>query len=137
MEWINFCKTFSKILTEQGIKDNAQAKYTMARMLLKGDALKQFEAKALRVDESNNNFNECMKVMAIHIFPNQALAKQKHYMRCYMKKSQDMKVQQLAANLQEMVDDFKYYPPFVANQALPVDEVINIFEDMMPPKWKQ
>jgi len=48
-----------------------------------------------------------------------------------------MKVQQLAANLQEMVDDFKYYPPFVANQALPVDEVINIFEDMMPPKWKQ
>jgi len=69
MEWINFCKTFSKILTEQGIKDNAQAKYTMARMLLKGDALKQFEAKALRVDESNNNFNECMKVMAIHIFP--------------------------------------------------------------------
>ena len=111
----------------------------MVRTLLKGEVLKQFETentKLMQEWETNDRFLKCMNSVALQMLPKQALAKQKLYMCCYMCKPRKVKVHELAASLNEMVGDLRFFPLFRDNQILPTYEVVDIFEAMMPKKWQ-
>ena len=139
VEWVKFCKTLTHVLKGQGIKENPTAKYTMAQTLLKGEALKSFEVKhkmLMEQSKTNEGFLECMKAVALQVFPKQILAKQKQYMHCYMHKQHEMKVHELVATLNKMMEDLAYFPPFKENQMQLMDKVLDIFKVMMLKEWR-
>ena len=74
-----------KIIAGQNIT-RSQDKFTMARRLLHGDALAVFENSAMGKDQTQNEvFKGMMRELTQHIFPKNALANQKAYLRCSRK----------------------------------------------------
>ena len=110
----------------------------MARMLLQGDALRIFENKAANVgNEMNEHFLQVMQMVTKHVFPWQALVRQKHCMHCMMQKPRTMKVREFGTRVVEMNDQFSFYPPFLMENRLPDDELANIVEAAMPQQWQR
>ena len=57
-------------------------KFEMARRVLYGDALAVFDKEALTlVQEDEENFQKCLKALANHVFPKNALSSQKAWLR--------------------------------------------------------
>ena len=110
----------------------------MAWNLLKGNVVQCFKAAAATHEwEMLAVFNKCTKMLVLQVFPKKTLVKQKQYMWYYMKKPWEMKVQQLAVNLWEIMKDLIYYLLFAVKQVLSEDKTIEFFEFMMPGEWKK
>ena len=75
-EWIQFLKTFEKVVKGQNLT-SAMSKFTKMRMLLQGDALCMFESKATGLQETQDNFIVCKNAVTHHVFPHRALLQQK------------------------------------------------------------
>ena len=75
-EWIQFLKTFEKVVKGQNLMSTT-SKFTMMRMLLQGDALRVFESKATGLQETQDNFIVCKNAVTHHVFPHCALLQQK------------------------------------------------------------
>ena len=65
-EWLVFLKTFTKVIVGQNLT-TGPSKYAMARQLLQGDALREFNNEASQNDtETNANFQDVMKAVTKH-----------------------------------------------------------------------
>ena len=71
-EWIQFLKTFEKVVRGQNLM-SAMSKFTMMRMLLRGDTLHVFESKVTGLQETQDNFIVCKNAVTHHVFPRHAL----------------------------------------------------------------
>ena len=70
----------------------------MASHLLEGDALAKFnELATAEGTETNKHFATVMNNVTIHVFPQQALSLQKHYMRRAMRKQSSIKMREFIA----------------------------------------
>jgi len=135
-EWIHFLKDFKKILNGQSITTPAH-QYAMLRNLIRGDALRVFDAKATYLgDETAEHFSESLKGLTTHIFPLRALVKQKRYMRRHMRKPRELTTRQYAARIVEMSEDLTAFPNFEDSNKFSDDELMDIYENTNPVKWQ-
>jgi len=127
------------ILEGQDIKD-AKNKFSMAERLLHGDALSVFEQSAANKDRNDEEeFDKCIKELANHVFPKNALALQKSWFRrskC-ARKSNDILTRRWVARLQEINMMLEEFPPdYSKEQMLRPEDTMEVLEYGIPNKWK-
>jgi hypothetical protein len=138
-QYIWWKRDLYKILAGQHVT-RAQDKFTMARRLLHGDALSVFEAHAIGKDETKNeDFETVMRGLATHVFPKNALANQKAWLRRskQARKTSDLLTRRWVARIQEinmMLPDFP--PDFDNTQMMRPEDVTEVLEFGIPHKWK-
>ena len=136
-EWLVFVRNLKRIFVGQNITQGA-GKYAMIRRLLLGDTLAAFEKAATATGVENNaNFDVVLKEVTTHVFPRRALTYQKRYMRRHMRKPKTMTTRDFAARVAELNAYLKEFPPFVNNQELPEEEVLDILEFGVPNSWQK
>ena len=110
----------------------------MAHTLLRGDALRVFNRAALEAGmETNEHLQQVMNAVTKHVFPRCTLAKQKRWMCRQLHKPKDMTVRQYVTAIQEMNQDFKYFPDAGDNPFLPEDEMADVVEAGCPTVWQR
>jgi hypothetical protein len=136
-EWLLFQRDLNKIIVGQNITA-APSKYSMARLLLSGEALAVFDTSATEHGNENNaNFILTLQSLTTHIFPQRALAFQKRYMRRYMRKPREMTIRAFAARVAELNAYLLEFPPFDVNQDLDDTEIMDILENGVPNTWSK
>ena len=142
-DWIHLQENLVTMFAGQGV-GTWQGKFTIARQHLQGDALRVFNATAatcLDVDDNpqvdRESFNKSIAAVSRHVFPRNALATQKRWMRKWMRKPLTMTVRQYIARVLEMVQQFKYYPDYKPEFAVTEDEVADIVVSSCPHDWER
>ncbi len=164
-EWLFFNRDLKEVSTGQNVR-NAAGKFALARMLLQGDALAIFENQVLEARkkiekeqaqnqdndeavldlefevedalvETEETFTRALQAVGTNIFPQGALRVQKRYMRKFMKKPKKLTIRQFATRTRELNGYLDLFPPYNCGQSLPEDELIDIFEAAIPPKWQK
>ena len=80
-EWLEFQAKIKLIWNGNGLTTGL-AQYNLACSLLKGDALRVFNAKATDLGpETVPHMTQCLQAVTLHVFPSQSLRRQKRYMR--------------------------------------------------------
>ena len=91
-EWFRFEKNLANVFIRQNLT-TGPTQYAMARRLLQGDCLTQFETKADELgNESVPNFKLVMKAVRESVMPLRAVQTQKRYMRRLLRKPKEMKI---------------------------------------------
>ena len=113
--------------------------YTQMRQLLCGDALAAFNTAATNAgNETVLNFTTACNGLCTHVFPQRGLAKQKRVMRRYMHKPVDWTMSAYVTRMIAINELLKVFPPFGGNaQALPDEELLDIFEYASPQRWQR
>jgi hypothetical protein len=136
-QYIEFRADIKKVITGQAIT-TGPAQFAMVRTLLRGDALRVFNNKASKLaDEEPASLVLSMNELGKHVFPVRALAKQKRYMRRFIRKPLLLKAREFLACLTEMNDDLEFFPPYAVSQKLAADEMLEIVEFSLPVKWQK
>jgi hypothetical protein len=80
-QFLYWKKDLDKVLKGQNVT-RPKDKFEMARRLLHGDALAVFDKEALTlVQEDEESFQKCLRAVALHVFPKNALSSQKAWLR--------------------------------------------------------
>ena len=148
-EWMKFLDNLEKVIIRQDLS-TGPTQFSMARQLLSGDMLAQFNNKALAIKnketvqraknkkegedvvpvntediETHANLKKCLQAVTISILPPQALQTQKRYMGRLLQKPVEMKVRDYFAQYLELNSYLKRFPPFnSATQMLPTNKVL-------------
>jgi len=139
-QWLKWIKIFNEIKKGQNLM-TASALVTLARQLLRGDALRVFNNKANELFQertpTTNEFTQCMQAVTKDVFPERALIWQKRAMRRIFKKPQQMTVRYFANRLCEVNDYLPSFPPFKEFAKLSEEELTDILEYGFPHSWKK
>ncbi len=136
-QWIEFLKTFQKIVAGQDLS-TGPSKCNMARTLLKGDALRAFnEAAITHGNETNPHFADCLAHVTKHVFPRQALRKQKRCFRCQLRKVKEHTMHQTVTLLCESNHDLCFCPGGSPASSLDEQELCEIIECIVPNTWQR
>ena len=136
-EWIEWRKNFEKVVKGHNLT-SGQNKYNMARTLLRGDALRVFNQAATDAGtETNDHLQVVLQAVTKHVFPYRALPKQKRWMRRQLRKPLEMTVRQFVTAIQDLNQDFKYFPDAKDDPSLPEDELADIIEGGCPNSWQR
>ena len=85
-EWLLFKKKLKRCIKGQSAT-TGQAKYALARRLLAGQALADFNHAALiHGGETAANYKRCIEAVILGVFPQKGLQDQKRWMRRFLKK---------------------------------------------------
>ena len=141
-KWLKAQEDLEKIFEGQNVTSPA-GKFRLVREFLKGDALRVFDLKARSTLDASGNIlvsedalNGSMMAVTQHIFPRNALARQKRWMRRWMKKPREMSARQFAARVMEIVSKFPKYPGYRPEHAVPEDEVADMVVTGCPFSWE-
>ena len=146
-EWLIFRKNLEKVLTGQNVTGGPQ-KFVVARRLLDGEALTNFENEAKKqttaqgnVSETGATFTACLDAVARNVFPKRAVLLQKRYMRRFVRKPMEMKTRDYVARLSELNSYLPSFPPVTAGgsapEKLPDDEIVDLLEFGVPNAWQR
>ena len=153
-EWLKFLENFRKVLVGQDLTTGV-TQFAMARRLLLGDTLAQFEKKIKEVKnaavaaaeegtaitnadvETIDNLKTCLQAVTVSVFPQKSLQTQKRYMRRILRKPQGMKIRDYFAQYVQLNEYLQEFPPFLPNQHLPDDEVLEHAEFAIPNSWQK
>jgi hypothetical protein len=135
-EWILWRQDFYEICTGMSIVTGANHN-RMVRQLLSDEPLKEFESQIANfATETIAHCNDALNaVAAIQVFPNNAYAKQKKYLRQGMWKPKKLSIRNAYTRVCELNQQLLSFP----NQAglLPVDELKSAFINLCSPDWQQ
>lgn len=140
-EWIKGYIAFSDIVEWQ----KPGNLFTLARIWLKGDALSKFNTICQELgipfnfveQETKKNFYEVANKLSVLLMPRDSLSTQKEYMVYYCRKPADMKFRAYVTRLCELNDFLLHFPPnFHESQKFSKQQLIDIVNYGMPPKWK-
>jgi hypothetical protein len=134
-EWILWRRDFREVITGMNITLGA-AHNRMVRQLLSDEPLKEFERKlATFATETIANCDLALDSVAHEIFPNNAYAKQKKYIRQGMWKPKALTIRNVYTRICELNEQLSSYP----NQTgkLPEDEMKSAFINLCMPDWQQ
>ncbi len=139
-EWLMFRKSLTKVIVGQNLT-TGPGKYALVRRVLTGDALAAFEAAATKHGNiTNDNFNACMADVTKHIFPVRALAKQKRFMRRFLRKQSDTKIREHVARVVEINEYLTDFPPARDGEVVTKiadDALLEILEFGCPNSWQK
>ena len=134
-EWILWRRDFNEICIGMAIFSGANHN-RMVRQLLSDEPLKEFESKlATFATETVANCNTALDAVAVQIFPNNAYAKQKKYLRQGMWKPKVLTIRNVYTRICELNQQLLSFP----NQTgvLPEDELKSAFINICLPDWQQ
>ena len=152
-EWFKFLENFAKVLVGQDLTTGA-TQFAMARRLLLGDTLSQFDKKVKELKteaiadaeagtvimdadiETIDNLKTCLQAVTVSVLPQKALQTQKRYMRRILRKPQGMKIRDYFARYVQLNEYLQEFPPFKSGQQLPNDEVLEHAEFAIPNSWQ-
>jgi hypothetical protein len=136
-EFLLWKKDLEKVLVGQNVT-SAPGKYTMTRRLLDGDALAAFNKAATKsTQESNENYTLCMKTLAIHVFPKNALATQRQWFHRYLHKRIEDTMREFVARINEINENMVEFPPnFDDTQMISEPEMKDLLEFAVPTSWR-
>jgi hypothetical protein len=111
--------------------------FEMARCLLVGDALREFNVAAgIQAKETEKSFREVMQIVTMHVFLDCAYTRQKQYLYKQLCKPISMMVHEFAARVMEINKVLRFYPlNFDANQKLNKDDLKDILEGAVWNAW--
>lgn len=113
-EWLTFETKLQDVYVGQQLTTDPM-QYQMARRLLQGEPLQQFNRKAdILGNESVANLNECLHAVCLSVFPNAALKHQKRYMHRVIHKPKEAEMKAYYACYQELNRYLKRFPPYGA-----------------------
>ena len=137
-QWLKFQSKLNLVITGQGLVDDGQACFNVTRSLLKGEALRVFNDKALQLkDETKNNHVKCLQAVTEHVFPDEALQSQKRYMRrSVFLHLKDKSIRDFRARWVEMNNYLEAFPPFKPNQGFNEDETKEIVHGVLPARYQ-
>ena len=153
-EWLKFLRNFKKVIVGQDLTTGV-TQFAMARRLLMGETLAQFNKKAkdlleeavkdaaegdviTEADvETVANLQLCFQAVTVTVLPHKALQTQKRYMRRVLRKPQGMKIRDYFGRYIELNEYLKEFPPFQVDQQLPNDEVLEHAEFAIPNSWQK
>ena len=142
--WLKIIEDIDTLNKGQALNYTSQ-RFTLARTILKGDARRAFEQEAKKAQGDDHNednftdvdFDECIKAVTKHVFPRNALAIQKRWMRRWMCKPRSLTVRQYVARVMEIVSKFKYFPGYKAEMAMTNDEIADVIANSVPSFWER
>ena len=138
-QYILWKRDLDKIIKGQNVT-RPNDKYEMARRVLYGDALAIFDKEALTlVQEDEENFQKCLKALANHVFPKNALSSQKAWLRRSddVRKQPNMSTRIWTARLQEINQMLSEFPPSFSNtQRLTDEDFVEVIEYGIPHSWR-
>ena len=136
-EWLLLLRKFDEICVGQNLTTGVQH-FTLMRTLLRGDALAAFITRSAAAGgQMLANLSAVINGVTQHIFPERSLQKQKRYMRRFMRKPYEMRMRVYSARVTEINAYLNYFPPFLANQQLPNDEILELLEFAIPTSWQR
>ena len=139
-EFLSWKDNLKKAIKGQDVNDGP-GKFAMARRLLRGDALTAFNNAALKhASETGASYNATIKSLTAHVFPLKALQQQKRYMRRFMRKPRELKVQEFVCRVGELNEFLLEFPtatPGAIPTKLPEDEIMDILEFSVPASWQR
>ncbi len=101
---LHFLEVVKQVFTGHNLNTGA-ARFTMVRQVLINDPLKKFnEAAADRGSQTVQTCEECLKEVAMHLMPKQALLRQKRYMKRHCRKDADMTIREFATKYSHLND---------------------------------
>jgi hypothetical protein len=110
----------------------------MTRRIPEGAALAEFEdATTSRGTEMMEHFGQVLDNMGNYVFPRRALQLEKRYMRRYMQKPRNLKMQEYMARVEELNNDLGYFPSFMQGSRLVEDELLDIYEFGVQAAWQK
>eukprot|EP00957_Ditylum_brightwellii_P062830 4767348-Ditylum_brightwellii.AAC.1 len=129
-EWILFRRGLTVVLKGQNITQ-CPLSYTVAKTLLKGDAVTVFEqAEIAHGNQTVPNYKLCLDDVAKHVFPEKAGQIQKRYMQRNIKFSREYTVKEWVAQVKELSGYLNNFPNHNGNPTQPLDpdELMDILE---------
>eukprot|EP00957_Ditylum_brightwellii_P146610 11161061-Ditylum_brightwellii.AAC.1 len=114
--------------------------YTVAKTLLKGNALMAFEQAEIACgNQTAPHFKLCLDDVADHVFPEKAKQIQKRYMQRNIRYGKDFTVKEWVAQATELNNYLKDFPAHNGNptQPLDADELLDILEFGVPARWRR
>ena len=120
------------------IKDGDDA-VVIVRDVIQGEALRAFSTKLSKMTNpiSMDDVNECIDAVTKTLFPHRALARQKRYMRRFMRKPAGMPIRAYVARIYKLNKYLKEFPPFGKQQALLEDKLVELVECGIPNVWQK
>ena len=135
--YITWRKAFDRVRNGLSLTTGQQL-YAMARTLLRGRMLRTFNDAATQAGtETVPHFEQVLNSLSDEVFPLRALAKQKRYMRKYVRKPRDIDVRTYVGLLTEMNANLAFFPDASEDDKLKEDEMVEILESSMPSSWHQ
>ena len=124
-DWLTFRSQLGKVFRGMNIEEGDDA-VAIVRDVLHGEALRAFNTKLSEMADpiSMDDVNECIDAVTKTLFPHRALARQKRYMRRFMRKPAGMPIRTYVARIYELNEYLKEFPPFGEHQALSEDELV-------------
>ena len=114
------------------------------RHLLEGQALDDFEnyMRPNDVAETVDNVNKALKMVAVAIFPADAVTSMKHYLNFELKKPKALTARALKTRLERLNNWFDYFPADGAGRTgqvtkLTENELRGIYYRMLPASWRR
>ena len=138
-QFILWKRDLNKVIKGQNVTRPTD-KFEMARRVLHGDALAVFDKEALTlIQEDEESFQKCLKALANHVFPKNALSSQKAWLRCSddIKKKPNMPTRTWTARLQEINQMLSEFPPaFSKIQRISDKDFVEVIEYGIPYSWR-
>ena len=137
-QWLQFKSKLDLVINGQGLLEDGPARFNLTRSLLKGEALRVFNDKALELkSETKKHHIKCLQAVTEHVFPEQALQTQKRYMRrSVFLHSKDRPIREFRARFIETNNYLTEFPPFGPNQEFKEDEIKEIVHNILPKHWQ-
>jgi hypothetical protein len=114
------------------------------RHLLEGQALDDFEnyMRPDEVTETVDNINKALKMVAVNIFPADAVTHMKHYLNFELKKPKALTARALKTRLERLNSWFEYFPADGNGRVgrvtlLTEQELRGIYYRMLPASWRR
>ncbi len=144
-EWITFQKDMAEVWAQNGITspDNRMA---IIRTILRGETLTTFEAavaerrvgpEGTTLDLTMAMVEEALSEVTTSIFPHRALDFQKHWMKKYLKKPQDMSIRLTSAALNRLNNCLPFFPGGSESSKFSDSELVEILKFSLPLEWRQ
>jgi len=135
----------AEVWTQNGIT-TPDGRVAIIRTILRGETLTTFEAA---VDERRNGpegvvldltmamVEGALSEVTTSIFPHRALDFQKHWMKKYLKKPQDMWIRLTSAALSRLNNCLPFFPGGSEASKFSDSELVEILEFSLPLEWRQ
>ena len=114
------------------------------RHLLEGQALDDFEnyMRQENISETLENINKALKMVAVTIFPADAVTNMKHYLNFELKKPKALTARALKTRLERLNSWFEYFPTDGGGRIgqvtmLTEQELRGIYYRMLPASWRR
>ena len=110
-EWLLYKNRLNRCLEGQGATAGPR-KFSLARRLLMGSALANFNNSAnFCATETREHYLQCIHVVTLGVFPQDALKEQKTWMRRFLKKPANWDIKKYVARVVEINKYLPHSPP--------------------------